>query len=199
MPNWFLTVTERAPGTLLPIMVTELLSPAANAVWYAAWMIAWVVYIVPIQVGLNLFAEAAHSPKELQRATRQGILTSLAIGVLAALGAGIVGPFLLLFLGGDYADSGSTPLRILVLAFVPFTFIQAYFAICRSRGTMREAIIMGWVAGASGVGAATLMSGPYGLTGMAIAWVATQSLVALWAYVRLRALLDEPGGAFTSA
>jgi hypothetical protein len=34
---------------------------------------------------------------------------------------------------------------------------------------------------------------------MATAWVATQSLVALWAYVRLRVLLDEPGGAVTSA
>src|SRR5438093_842525 len=33
LPNYFLTLTERAPGFVLPIVVTELLSPADNAHW----------------------------------------------------------------------------------------------------------------------------------------------------------------------
>ena len=41
-PNYLLTLAERAPGFVLPVVVTEILSPADNAAWYAAWMMAWV-------------------------------------------------------------------------------------------------------------------------------------------------------------
>ena len=36
---------------VLPILVTELISPADNARWYAVWMTAWVVYRSPSRWG----------------------------------------------------------------------------------------------------------------------------------------------------
>ncbi|HEU0114226.1 MAG TPA: oligosaccharide flippase family protein, partial [Thermomicrobiales bacterium] len=111
LPNWALTLAERAPGSILPIVVTELLSPAANATWYAVWMMAWVVYIIPIQVGLSLFAEASHRPRALGRALRLGLALSLAIGVAGAVGAAIVGPVMLSFLGPTYSEGGTLTLR----------------------------------------------------------------------------------------
>jgi O-antigen/teichoic acid export membrane protein len=189
LPNWMLTLTERAPGTLLPVVATELLSAESNAAWYAAWMMAWVVYVVPIQVGLNLFAEASHAPERLIKAVRQGIMTSLAIGVTCAIGAAIIGPLMLQFLGSGYADEGTTPLRILLVAVVPFTFIQAYFAICRSTGLLGEAIATGLLAAASGILAAAIAGNDHGLKGMALAWLVTQSLAGIWAVWRLRRLI----------
>ena len=38
--NHTLTLCERVPGLVLPIVVTELLSPQANAYWYVIWMSA---------------------------------------------------------------------------------------------------------------------------------------------------------------
>ncbi len=92
LPNHVLTLTERAPGLVLPIIVTELLSPSTNAAWYAAWMMAWVVYIVPIQVGMTSFAEASHRPDELRGLVGHGLRTSLALGLGSAALIALVAP-----------------------------------------------------------------------------------------------------------
>ena len=187
-PNHLLTLTERLPALLLPVAVTELLSPTANAHWYAAWMMAWVAAIVPLSVGMSLFAETADPDADVPRAIRRSLRTSLAVGGAAAAGIALVGPIALRLLGSDYADAGATPLRILVLTFVPMTFVQVHFAVCRGRGRLGEAIATGAVSGVVGVGAAGVAAGPYGLPGMAGAWLATSCATALWSAWRTAAL-----------
>lgn len=186
LPNWLLTLTERSPGSILPIVVTELLSPEANAAWYAAWMMAWVVYVVPIQVGLNLFAEAALNPHEARRAVRTGIATSLAVGVAVAAAAAVAGPLMLRVLGHGYADAGARPLRILLVAVLPVTFVQAHFAVCRARGLLTEAIATGLVSGAVGIAGAALIGRGHGLDGMALWWLGVQLTTGAWSAARLR-------------
>ena len=188
-PNYLLTLAERAPGPVLPIVVTELLSPEANAHWYAVWMVAWVVFIVPIQVGLSLFAEVSHRPGSLAEIVRHGIRSSLAIGITGAIGVTIGAEVVLSLLGHGYAAAGATPLRILVWAVVPATFIQAYFSTCRAIQRLREAIGAAIASGVVGVTAATIGGLTAGLTGMAIAWVISQGLTAAWALWRLRVLM----------
>jgi O-antigen/teichoic acid export membrane protein len=188
VPNHWLTLTERAPGLILPILVTELVSPAANAAWYAAWMMAWVLYIIPIQVGMTLFAEASHRTAPLTHLLRHGLRTSL---VLGSAGAGLVAlaaPRLLSILGSSYAATGATPLRILVLAVVPLTFVQAYFVVCRSTGRLGEGIVTGALSAAASIGGATIAAVTTGLVGMAVVWVGTQAAAASWAVWRLRRL-----------
>ena len=188
LPNYALTLTERAPGLILPIVVTELLSPAANATWYAVWMMAWVVYIIPISSGLALFAEASHRPERLRASVVSGIRSALAIGLAAAIVLGLSAHQVLSLLGPAYADAGVTPLRILLGAFVPLVFVQAYFAACRARQSLREPIVTGMVSGFTAVGAAAAAGVVFGLNGMALAWVVVQALTGVWAVLRLRSL-----------
>ena len=185
LPNYALTLSERAPGLVLPILVTELLSPAANATWYVVWMMAWVVYIVAIQVGMTLYAEVAREPSAVVRLVRNAIRSSLGVGGAAALIVAIFAGVFLDLLGGTYAAAGATPLRILVFAIVPLTFVQAYFSTCRALRRLGEAIAAGWLSGAVGVAAAMLAGTRYGLDGMAFAWLATQCLSGIWAAWRL--------------
>jgi len=77
LPNYALTLAERAPGLLLPIVVIEVLTPADNATWYAVWMMAWVVYTIPISAGLSLFAEGSNRPEGLRKATGEAIRIAL--------------------------------------------------------------------------------------------------------------------------
>jgi len=193
IPNHLLTLTERAPGFVLPIAVTELLSPTDNAHWYAAWMMAWVVYIIPIQVGMTLFAETRDDPQALARYVLRGIKTSLALGVVGACGAAIVAPAALALLGHGYSASATAPLRILLVGVIPLTLIQAYFAICRSTRRLREAIIVGTAGALTGTAAAMVGGWEAGLVGMASAWVIIQSATAVWSVVRLRSLLRRLG------
>lgn len=188
LPNWALTVAERIPGPLMSIVVTELLSPADNAYWYAVWMMAWLVFIVPIQVGINQFAEAAHDPKGLIQIINQGIRSSLAFGSLAAVGLAVIAPILLSFLGADYAAAGTTPLRILVVTVLPLSFVQAYFAACRATRRLREAVTVSIVNALASVGGAVIIGVAYGLTGMALAWLVAQAVTGAWGAWRLQSL-----------
>jgi O-antigen/teichoic acid export membrane protein len=199
LPNYVLTLAERAPGLILPILVAELLSPGANATWYTIWMMAWVVYIVPIQVGMTIFSEVSHDPASLRHSIRRGVLSSLAIGAAGALVIGIGADLLLSILGEHYASGGTAPLRVLLLAFIPLTFVQVYFSSCRARRTLREAIATGWVSGLASIGAAAAAGTSHGLMGMAIAWVSVQCATGAWSLWRLRVLsarasVDEPPG-----
>jgi O-antigen/teichoic acid export membrane protein len=186
VPNYVLTLAERAPGLILPVIVAELLSPDANAAWYAAWMMAWVVYIVPIQVGMTIFAEVAHDPLSFQRSVRRGVACSLAIATAGAVVLGLGAHLALSILGPQYAHAGVAPLRILLLAVLPLTFVQAYFSSCRARQDLGEAIVTGWVNAIASVGAAAVAGVTHGLVGMAIAWAAVQYATGFWALWRLR-------------
>jgi O-antigen/teichoic acid export membrane protein len=188
LPNYVLTLAERAPGLILPVLVAELLSPATNATWYAVWMMAWVVYIVPIQVGMTIFAEVAHEPRSFRDSVRRGVLCALAIGTSGALVLAAGAHLALSILGASYAAGGTGPLRVLLLAVLPLTFVQAHFSSCRARRALGEAIATGWVSAVASVAFVTGFGLASGLMGMAIAWVAVQYATGVWSLHRLRIL-----------
>ncbi len=183
--NYLLTLAERAPNWILPIIVTEMLSPTDNAHWYTLWMMAWVLYIIPISIGQNLFADVAHQPGSYRQALRYSITTSLLLGTTGALGTILLAHVLLSLLGAGYAAAGTLPLRVLALGVYPAIFIQAYYGICRGKNMLKEAILTGSAAGLTGILAAALVGQRFGLPGMSVAWLATQCLVGGWALIRL--------------
>lgn len=188
LPNWALTMTERGPALLMPILVTELISPTVNAYWYAVWMMAWVVMIIPISAGQTLFAEAARAPERISDVTRHGLLTSLGLGLPAAIVMAVLAHFALSLLGVQYADAGENALRILVVTVIPFSLLQAYFAICRARLQLGEAIAAGTISGTAAVAAAIVAGHAGGLAAMATAWLVIQLVAGAWAGLRIWSL-----------
>jgi O-antigen/teichoic acid export membrane protein len=185
LANHVLTLCERVPGLVLPVVVTELLSAEANAVWYIVWMSAWVVFTAPISVGIALFAEAVRLPESTSRATVTALRTSLLYAGTAAAVLALVAHPVLRLLGRNYAAAGVTPLRILLIGVLPLAVVSAYFAQCRARGRLAEAIAAGSVAGVAGVVVPAAIGVHHGLVGIAAAWVAVEAIVACWAGVRL--------------
>lgn len=195
LPNYALTVAERAPGFVLPVLVTELISPADNAAWYAAWMMAWVVFIVPIQVGMTSFAEIARHPERTRVIVRNGVLSSLALGVAGAIVIALFAEVALGLLGSTYAEQGALPLRILLAGVVPMTFIQAWFSLSRASQRLRVPILVGSVSSIASILLPAYAAVQGGLTSMALAWLAVQSVTAVIALARLRSAMPAgPGG-----
>jgi O-antigen/teichoic acid export membrane protein len=190
LPNQLLTLTERVPALLVPVLVAHTVSPETTAYWYPAWMMAWVVYTAPVQVGLVQFAEGVRRPDQLVRTVRSGIRWSLlmggGIGVVLFAAAGQ----LLHLMGSEYSDASAGAVRVLVLGVVPYAVLQAYSAICRSRGRLGEGIVFGAVLGTV-VCVAVVAVAPRGPMAMAVAWVGTFAVGAVWATIRLLRLLRE--------
>jgi O-antigen/teichoic acid export membrane protein len=184
IPNHLLTLTERLPALVVPILVAHLVSPRATAYWYPAWMLAWVAYTIPVQVGFVQFSEGVRRPAELRSTLRSGFTSALLLGAGASAVLAVLAHPLLRMVGADYADESSTALRVLTLGIVPFAVWQSYNARCRASGLVKEGIFAG-MALAVVICAATTWAAPEGSTAIAVAWVASSAVGALWAGGRL--------------
>ncbi|MCK6209401.1 lipopolysaccharide biosynthesis protein [Georgenia sp. EYE_87] len=194
VPNHALTLSERVPPLLLPILVTEFLSPTSTAHWYAVWMMAWAVYVMPISVGIATFAEAARVPATISRTLRSSLRWSLKLGTLGAVGLALAAVPALSLLGPDYAQQGAWPLRILVVGVLPVTIVQTYFSLSRAAGRIREALVLGVLSACAAVTATTAAGLSHGLLGMAVAWVLVQAATAAWAGVRIAGMVRRIAG-----
>ena len=184
LPNHVLTLTERVPVLVLPLLIAERISPQATAYWYAVWMVAWATLVIARSMSFALFAEASRSAAEVAANAFKALRGSLLLGGVAAMVTFIAAPWVLALLGPDYAEAGTAPLRVLVLSFVPYSVIMTYFALCRSAGRLREATIFGGLLAVVVVTAASIAAGG-GLTQVAVAWLVSVSVFSLVAGVRL--------------
>jgi O-antigen/teichoic acid export membrane protein len=194
LPNQALTLAERAPGLILPVLVAELVSPAANAAWYAAWMMAWVVLSVPVQTGISLFAELAKRPQAIKEAVTRGLRMAIGLGLAGAAVAALLAHPLLRLLGEHYASEGAAPLRILLLGLVPFSLTTTYFAATRTFGRLREGLTVGWIAAVLAVVLPAWAGAAGGLVAMAATWTLTYLGIGIVAGVRLRRLVRDHAG-----
>ena len=194
LPNWGLTLTDRAPGLVIPILVAELLSTSDNAHWYIVWMMAWVIYQVPNSIGIALFAEVAAQPGQVAAIYRRALRVTLLIGIAGAALLAILATPVLRILGPNFAAEGTTPLRILLLGVVPMAFLQVRYALARADSRLRPALVMGLSTAAVGLIAVGLVGTRGGLSGVAATWVATLAVAAVATHVLL-SLPDSPGAA----
>ena len=180
---------------MLPLLVTERISPQANAYWYAVWMVAWATLVIARSMAFALFAEASRRGADLVTDVLKAIRGSLLLGGPAAAVTVVAAPWVLGLLGPDYADAGTAPLRILVLSFAPYSIIMTYFALCRGTDKLVEATIFGGLLAAATVAAATIAT-DHGLARVALAWLIMVTVFGVVAGFRLYAMVgrkrDDP-------
>jgi glycosyltransferase involved in cell wall biosynthesis/O-antigen/teichoic acid export membrane protein len=186
LPNHALMLADRAPGYLLPLIVAATLGPAATAAWYIVWMMASAVFFVPQSAGFSLqtaLAGTRSRPGLVASAIRVSLLLTLVTGGLLVF----IGPWLLRFLGPDYA-SAWVLIPILVPALLLGCITQVYYGLCRAQGRLFESTALAVVAAVLVLGPAPAVAHSYGLTGVSVLWSLAQSAVALIAGWRLIAL-----------
>lgn len=189
LPNHMLSVALQTPGLVLPTLVAQLLTPAANAYWYMAWMLAGLTFVIPASLGTSLFAEAANRPGALGAGIGGSIRASLAVGLLAAATLVVAANWLLGLLGAAYASEAITPLRILVLGVFPLAFTETYVGTCRARRNLKEPTVVYTVAGVAILLGAILAARGSGLNGVAATWLGAQTASGAWAAWRLYRLI----------
>lgn len=184
VPNWALTISDRAPGLVLPVIVTQLMSPADNAHWYVVWMAAWAVYAIPNSVGIALFADIARRPEQARSTSRRALRLAVGIGLLGAAAVAVSGPFLLSLLGTDYRIAGMPALLVLLVGVLPLAVVQVRYAACRAANRVWPAVLVGAVTATGGIVLAATVGVRHGLVGVALSW-----LLALIVAVPVSALL----------
>ena len=170
--NW-LNLSITVPQTIIPVVVTILISPSANAVFYAAWTLSSFLKLVPTHLSTVLFAVVAADPSVMARKLRFTLRVSLLVGlpIMAILGIGA--HLALSMFGGNYARAGTVPLLLLVLSYLPTIPKVHYMAVCRATGHVARAASVLTVAATMEMTAAALGGLSGGLRGLSFALLGT--------------------------
>ena len=139
--NW-LNLAIAVPAMLIPVLVTVVVSPAANAAFYVAWMLTTLLSAVPGHLSTVLFAVAAAEPHSISRKLRFALKLSLLVGVPTVLALCLSAHFALGLFGVGYAREATFPLWLLSLAFLPGLPRTFYIAVCRAAGKVSRAAVV---------------------------------------------------------
>ncbi len=177
-----LNLILQVPDRLLPVLVTVLLSAAANAWFYVSWMIAGFLFLVSFALTTVLYATNSAQPNELAHKIRATLglafVTSVLANLLLQFGANqILGLF-----GHIYAEQASLSLRVLALGAFPAIIRNHYIALCRIQGRILHATLPMTAVSLFELGAAALGAHLGGVPGLSLAWVAAVYIEAMFMF-----------------
>jgi O-antigen/teichoic acid export membrane protein len=176
--NW-LNISLAVPFTLLPVLVTLLVSPSANGAFYIASMLCAFLYVVPISLAEVLFAVVASDPRVIARKLRVALRLSFAIGIPGMIVLGAGAHFLLSIFGRGYSGEATVPLELLVVGY-PLAVPKAlYIAVCRASGRITRAAVVLTTFSVAELGAATVGALAHGLIGLSLLLLACRFVEAL--------------------
>ncbi|MEU3746788.1 MULTISPECIES: lipopolysaccharide biosynthesis protein [Streptomyces] len=167
-----------AAYTVVPLLVLNSLGAEQSAYFSLAWIVGYVLYLIARNLGSSLVVEAVSSPERLVEHTMRMLRHT---GLL--LGAGIVvvvafAPQILSLFGPEYAEHGSTLLRLLALSALPNILVSLAIDVWRARRRLRWAVGVQFAMCVLVLGLTKLLLPTLGITGAGVAWLVTMCLLA---------------------
>ncbi|MEV7451887.1 lipopolysaccharide biosynthesis protein [Streptomyces nigra] len=173
-----------ASYSLVPLLVLNTLGPEQSAYYSLAWIVGYVPYLLATNMGSSLIVEAAHDPARLARHTMRVLRHS---ALLMAVGAALMiagAPVLLSFFGAEYAEHGTTLLRLLALSALPNLVFSLAVDVARMRRRMRAVVGLQLALCVLVLGISAVLLPRMGLAGGGVAWLAALSVLAVYLVIR---------------
>ena len=164
--------------SLLPILVTQISGPTANAYYYLSWQISIILYAICTSLGSSLVVEASMNPEQLNHLSRRVFIQLTLLVIPAAVVLWIGAPIILQLFGQTYAQEGAPLLRLLSLSAIPFILITVFVSMARVERKISRAILAYLSIAVLVVGLSVIFLHRFGLLGVGYAWVTGQSVVA---------------------
>jgi O-antigen/teichoic acid export membrane protein len=156
-----------APQFALPLIAVGVLAADEYAYFYTAWSVAQMVYLVPAVISNITLSQATSGSDHVRRARRFSLLLIAPGSLIGILGTGLI----LTLYGRPYVDGASTPLRLMLLAAVPWAVLTLAKTQLRldHRFVAVTALTAAFCAGSLGL--PFLVGSAAGVTGMAAGWL----------------------------
>lgn len=160
------------PPTILPILVTHRIGPSASAYFYMAFTIATLLYTVAYSVMQSVFAEGSHDEESLSDHVKKGAKFIALLLLPGSILTILLAPFILSIFGQNYAQYGTDLLRILSISALFVSFYAAFGTILKVQKNIGALVFINTLYSATIIGMAYVLSEPYGLVGIGLAWLA---------------------------
>ena len=186
------TVLARASTTILPLLVVALLGTQENAYFYVPFTIAVAFDMLFYGVGTSLTVEGANAEHRIRGLAALVVRRFTVLLIPGALLIALAAPLILMPFGPDYVREGTSVLRLLAIASLFRGLITFYEAVARVRGNGRSILACELALMAMLLGGAAALAGPFGIEGVALAWLGASVVVAAAVAPALDRLLARP-------
>jgi O-antigen/teichoic acid export membrane protein len=182
--NYLANLFMTCPSFILPLMVVNILSAEQNAYFYIGWMIAGLLFAIPLAVSTSLFAEGSHFEDKLKENVIRSLKFTYLLLVPAVIVLVLVGKWLLLAFGQSYSANALHLLWVLSLSSLPSALSYIYTGILQVTGRIKELIaIWGFIALGTLLVSYLVMPAT-GIVGISYAWLGAQTIVAIYVLAR---------------
>lgn len=182
-----------AGATVLPLMVLDRLGADGSAYYSLAYVIASTLYVAAFSMGHSLVVEGARDPARLAEHARRLLRHSTLLVTAAALPIAAAAPWILDLFGPDYAEHGTTALRLMALSAIPNTVPNVVLQVARVRRALRWMVGIRLAFAAAVIALTAALLPPFGLTGIGAAWLIAECALALPLLAALPRLLGPAG------
>jgi O-antigen/teichoic acid export membrane protein len=176
--NW-LNLAIMLPTSLLPVLVTVIVSPSANAAFYIATMITGFVFIVPSHLATVLFAVVAADPKVVARKLRFALRLSYIIGLPGMVALALGAHIMLGLFGKSYSADAALPMVLMAIGYPAAVPKALYIAVCRADGRIARAAVVLTACSTAELAVAAVGGMEGGLIGLSWALLAVKYAEAL--------------------
>jgi O-antigen/teichoic acid export membrane protein len=168
-----------AYSMLPPVMVLELAGSSASAYFYLPWAMGSLLRLVTTNMSTALVAEGSLDQTRLPEYFRRSLVNTTRLLAPVVAIVVVAAPGLLRIFGEDYAVEGTSLLRLLALATIPNIVVFLCVGLLRVQNRVREVIVIHGVTGLAMLGLSYVWLRSYGIAGVGLAWLVTQTCVAM--------------------
>jgi O-antigen/teichoic acid export membrane protein len=183
--NYLARLLTQAPQFLLPLLILEMLGPAASGYAYVAWMLGGVLAGPGLALASSAFAEGSNAPGSLSvvlsRSVRAGMVLTIAGALVVVVGA----PWLLGIFGAEYAAEAATLLRWLAVAAPLVVLTSLYFTRLRVEKRIGTLVLLSGMIAFLTLGLAAALMLRYDIAAAGVGWLLGNGLVAALAAGRM--------------
>jgi O-antigen/teichoic acid export membrane protein len=181
--NYLAGLLAQTPQLLLPILILEMLGPAAGGYAYIAWMLGALLVSPGLALASSAFAEGSNAPGSLDAILSRSTVAGLALTGAGALVVALGAPWLLRLFGAEYAAEATALLRWLAAAAPLVVLARLYFTRLQVQKRIGQMILLGGIIAALTLGLAAVLVPRYGIAASGVGWLLGNGLVAALAVV----------------
>jgi len=173
------TLCSFASASVVPLMVLNQLGASGSAYYSLAFVIASTLYVAAFSMGHSLVVEGSRDPNRLAEHARHMLRHTGLLLPAAAMLVAIAAPWILRLFGEEYAEHGTTVLRLMALSAIANVVPNVVIQVARVRRSMPWMIGVRLVYCVAVIGLVALLLPRYGLTGVGLAWLIAQFALAV--------------------
>ncbi|MEK6276832.1 MAG: hypothetical protein AABM29_02310 [Actinomycetota bacterium] len=163
----------------VPILVANLVSAEEAAYFFVPWTLSVALELVALSMMSSLTVEAAIDMPRLRQLARRAFRQTMLLVCPVAAVTAIAAPWLLLAFGESYSDAGAPLLRILAAGQIPSVIVVLGISVARIEHRGGVVLAVQAVQAVLVIGLSAILIPGMGIEAVGVAWLATQTAIAL--------------------